>query len=102
MQRVRELTVQAANGTINESDRRSLGQEVDQLLQQMVGLANAQRAGRFLFGGTESGRPPFVIENDGGSTRVVYQGKLRRTADRGRPRRPDRPQPARRPDLPEP
>jgi flagellar hook-associated protein 3 FlgL len=74
MQRVRELTVQAANGTINESDRRSLGQEVDQLLQQMVGLANAQRAGRFLFGGTESGRPPFVIENDGGSTRVVYQG----------------------------
>lgn len=33
LQRVRELSLQAANGTLNDSDRRALQQEADQLLE---------------------------------------------------------------------
>ena len=61
-------------GTISASDRRSIGQEIDQLLRQMVGVANGQRAGRYLFGGTKSDVPPFVIEDFGDETRVRYAG----------------------------
>ena len=40
MQRVRELTTQAANGTLSGNDRKSIGAEVDQLLSQVLGTAN--------------------------------------------------------------
>lgn len=74
MQRARELTVQAANGTISERDRGSIAAEIDQLLQQMIGVANARRGGRFLFGGTETDEPPFRIVDAGSSSRVDYTG----------------------------
>ena len=74
MQRVRELTLQAANGTLNAADRASLGQEVDQLLNQILSVGNAQRANRYLFGGTANDAPPFVRETVGGETRIVYRG----------------------------
>ena len=74
MQRVRELTTQASNGTLSGSDRQSIAAEVDQLLSQMLGIANSRRGDRYLFGGTETGSPPFSLENQGGRTRGVYNG----------------------------
>lgn len=74
MQRLRELTMQAANGSISAGDRASIGAEVDQLLQQMVSIGNSRRGERYLFGGTESARNPFELITDGGTTRVVYTG----------------------------
>lgn len=74
MQRARELTTQAANGTLSNSDRQSISAEVDQLLKQLVGIGNSRRGDRYLFGGTATGDAPFdLIEGDGGS-RVVYRG----------------------------
>src|SRR5690606_7221587 len=58
MQRVRELTTQAANGTLSGSDRQSIAAEVDQLLSQVLGIANSRRGDRYLFGGTANGEPP--------------------------------------------
>ena len=74
MQRVRELATQAANGTLSGSDRESISAEVDQLLDQMLGIANSRRGERYLFGGTETGSQPFTLETVGGRTRAVYQG----------------------------
>ena len=74
MQRVRELTTQAANGTMSSEDRRNIGAEIDQLLQQIVSIGNSRRSDRYLFGGTQSGSAPFDIIEDGGGTRVVYRG----------------------------
>ena len=74
MQRVRELTTQAANGTLSASDRVSVAAEVDQLLSQMVGIANSRRGERFLFGGTQDGAAPFELVTEGGRTRAVYRG----------------------------
>lgn len=74
MQRVRELTTQAANGTLSAQDRSSIGAEVEQLLNQVVGIANSKRGDRYLFGGTENGSAPFELVNEGGRTRAVYRG----------------------------
>ena len=74
MQRVRELTTQAANGTLSASDRQSIAAEMDQLLSQLVGIGNSRRGDRFLFGGTKNGEAPFAVVEDASGTRVVYRG----------------------------
>ncbi len=74
MQRVRELTTQASNGTLSNPDRQSIGAELDQLLNQLVGIGNSRRGDRYLFGGTATGDAPFDLVEDGGGTRVVYRG----------------------------
>ncbi len=79
MQRLRELTMQAANDTTGPSDRASIGTEIDQMLQQMLGIANSRRGDRFLFGGTNNGEPPFVLTTTGGVTQVQYRGNHDRT-----------------------
>ena len=74
MQRVRELTTQASNGTLNSADRSSIGAEMEQLLNQMVGIGNSRRGDRYLFGGTENGTAPFELVTVNGRTRAVYHG----------------------------
>ena len=74
MQRTRELTTQAANGTLSESDRQSIGAEVDQLLSQLLSIANSRRGDRYLFGGTANGDAPFATVRDGAGSRVLYSG----------------------------
>lgn len=74
MQRVRELTTQASNGTVSSSDRQSIGAEVEQLLNQLVSIGNSKRGDRFLFGGTENDTAPFSLVEDEGGARVVYRG----------------------------
>ncbi|MCA8944056.1 MAG: flagellar hook-associated protein FlgL [Planctomycetes bacterium] len=74
MQRVRELTVQGANGALSETDRRSIAGEIDQILSQMVSIANANRAGRSIFGGTSTDGSPFELIDNGSGTAVRYRG----------------------------
>src|SRR4029434_4038677 len=52
MQRARELLGQANNSTTSVDDLAGIGDHVDQLLGQMLGIANTSRAGRYLFAGT--------------------------------------------------
>jgi flagellar hook-associated protein 3 FlgL len=59
-QRLREIAVQGANGTYTKEDQKYMGQEVDQLLGELVNLANARDAdGGFLFSGDKSRTQPF-------------------------------------------
>ncbi len=52
MQRVREIAVEGANGTFTKSDLNAMGQEVNQLLDQLVQIANARTPdGSTLFAG---------------------------------------------------
>jgi flagellar hook-associated protein 3 FlgL len=50
--------------------------EVTQLIQQAVQIANSQNDGKYLFGGTDSSKPPFVLSTDANGlvTSVTYQG----------------------------
>lgn len=74
MQRVRELTTQASNGTVSAGDRQSIGAEIEQLLNQLVSIGNSKRGDRFLFGGTANDDAPFQLVEDDGGSRVVYRG----------------------------
>lgn len=60
LQRVRELAVQGANGTYAPEDLRHMAVEVDQMLEQIVELANARGAdGMTIFAGDRSEQLPF-------------------------------------------
>lgn len=51
LQKVRELTVQGANGTLTQSDTQKINEEVKQLRTQLIHLGNSTYAGRYIFSG---------------------------------------------------
>ncbi len=68
--RARELSVQGRNGTLDAAGRDAIGQEMEGLHDQLVGLANATDGrGRAVFGG--GGAVAYAIGADG---RAVYAG----------------------------
>lgn len=70
LSRARELVLQGLNGTLVVEDRRILATEIQALRDQLLDVANTRFDDRFLFGGTESGRQPFVSTGAG----VAYAG----------------------------
>ncbi|KUO65593.1 MAG: flagellar biosynthesis protein FlgL [Gracilibacter sp. BRH_c7a] len=58
LQRVRELTVQGANGSNSDSDLVQIAKEVDQLTEQFQVLANSQVGPKYIFSGTQINKPP--------------------------------------------
>lgn len=78
VQRARELAVQGANDPLAQSDRTALAYEIEQLRDELLGLANTRDAnGDFLFGGYQgSAIPTAVEENPVGSGIYVYNGDL--------------------------
>jgi flagellar hook-associated protein 3 FlgL len=82
MQRVRELAVQASNGTYSPDDLKLIAVEVNELVKELVSLSNSVGPdGKQLFAGDKAFTEPFrIIEGtiEGGSesvvTRVEYRG----------------------------
>ncbi|PRR70307.1 flagellar hook-associated protein FlgL [Neomoorella humiferrea] len=76
LQRARELAVYGANGTMPEESMQALGEEVEQLLDEMVQVANTSYGGRYLFGGTVTTKVPFNKISDTNNLQypVAYQG----------------------------
>jgi flagellar hook-associated protein 3 FlgL len=65
LQRVRELTVEAANATQTDESRRAIAVELRQIRVSLVDMANSRDAnGEYLFAGYRSTNRPFV--NDAG------------------------------------
>ncbi|MBI5364840.1 MAG: flagellar hook-associated protein FlgL [Planctomycetes bacterium] len=70
----RELVVQGLNGTLNDTDRSSLAQQIELLQERLVEVGNSKLGERFLFGGTESSTEPFAVTEATDGRRVVYRG----------------------------
>lgn len=65
IQRATELATQAANGTLNDSDRANLGSELGSIAETLVGLANTKDVrGQPLFG-TPNGTEAVTRSTDG-------------------------------------
>jgi flagellar hook-associated protein 3 FlgL len=62
--RVRDLTVQAANGSTPDSDRAVIAREVQQLIDSAKSAANAKYAGRYVLAGTSTLSPPYSLSDD--------------------------------------
>lgn len=72
LQRVRDLSLQAANATLNKTDRDVITIEIEQRLDELVGLGNTQLAsGDYLFSGFKSNVKPFT---DNGTGTIAYNG----------------------------
>ena len=59
IRRVRDLTLQAANGANGDGERRAMAVEILAIRDSLIGLANSQHLGRPIFGGTADGVNPY-------------------------------------------
>ena len=76
--RARSSLTSIMSGTLNVDMRKALSADLDNILEEMVSLANTQRMGQSLFAGADSAQLPYAVERDeqGHITRVIYQGSL--------------------------
>jgi flagellar hook-associated protein 3 FlgL len=76
--RVGEIATAAGNVTNSPTDLNNYAGEVSSLIQQAAQLLNTKdpATGQYLFGGTNSGQPPYAVATDanGNVTGVTYQG----------------------------
>lgn len=71
LQEVRVLVVSAGNATVQNSDRRSMAQDLAGRLEQLVSFANSNNGtGSYLFGGYSDTTPPFTRSG----SEVTYNG----------------------------
>ncbi|MCY9660501.1 flagellar hook-associated protein FlgL [Paenibacillus sp. MAH-36] len=75
IQRVRELTVQASNGTNPQSALDAIKKEIDQLSEQMVTIGNSQFNGKYVFNGQLTDKAPYNSAT--ASTDVADQGEIK-------------------------
>lgn len=73
LQRLRELTVQAASDTLSTEERQTLAREVDQLLRHLAQIANTEFGDAYIFAGTNTDMPAYAVTGDP-PTAVTYQG----------------------------
>lgn len=72
LNRVRELVLQGANGTLNYQDRDSLAIEIERRYDELQGIANTQLAdGKYIFSGFSTSTEPFTKDIAGN---VIYNG----------------------------
>lgn len=64
MQRARELILYGANGTLPEESRQALADEMEQLLEDLVNVANSKHGQRYLFAGENTLQQPFTVERE--------------------------------------
>lgn len=85
LQRVRELTVQGNNGTMNAEDRKSIAAEIQQQLEGYVSLVNTRDSnGEYIFSGYASNQqaidPATLAYNTNTGQRLVKVGDSRQVA----------------------
>lgn len=78
--RVKELAVKGVNGTLDESARQAIADEVREIYDNVLHLANATHAGRYLFAGQSTKDEPFQQGSaaPGELPIVTYQGDERK------------------------
>ena len=66
---------QLLSGTYTDEGRRIAAQEINEILEQVVMLANTKHRGQYIFGGSDTDSAAYVVERtDGKITSVTYQG----------------------------
>lgn len=58
LDRIRELTVNANNGTLEGDQRNAIAKEIEQLRDQLKEVANTRVGDKYLFNGTDTLKPP--------------------------------------------
>ncbi|WP_337020275.1 flagellar hook-associated protein FlgL [Oceanobacillus massiliensis] len=64
LQRIRELAVQASNGTYSEEERVNMSEEVKQLKEHLVEIANTNVNDKYIFNGSQTDTAPVDAEGN--------------------------------------
>jgi flagellar hook-associated protein 3 FlgL len=73
LQQAISLGVEGANGTLNSADQQAIAVQLQGIQSQLVNLANLSYQGNYVFAGTASQTPPYVLDPTS-SSGVTYQG----------------------------
>lgn len=88
VQRIRELTLQAANDSYETNQRNSIATEIDQIIEHIGSLANTKVNNKYIFNGTDTVNEPVNLDkfnvqpSDAGVASnpekyfIQYQGKI--------------------------
>jgi flagellar hook-associated protein 3 FlgL len=74
LQRANELAVQAANGTQSSSDLSAIQSEVQALEQHVLDVSHTQYGTDYIFSGTMSDKPGYVLAQSSQTNPAAYQG----------------------------
>ncbi len=76
LQRIRELTVQASNGTLEGDQRKAIAEEVKQLKEHLINIGDTQVGGKYIFNGNQTNARPSESETyaDGSIELEVFSG----------------------------
>lgn len=58
LQRARELTLSANNGSNSDDERKAIATEITQLKEQLINIGNTNYAGSYIFSGFKTNKPP--------------------------------------------
>lgn len=76
VQRIRELIVSAGNGAYGDSERKAIGDEINQKIGELGQVLNTNFDGKYIFGGTKgTSKPMAIVEDQSGSNHAVYATK---------------------------
>jgi len=75
---MRARLTQLTGGIYDEASRKRNAEVVNDLLEQVIMLANTKRIGQYLFGGGNTSSAPYKATRDGNEkiTKVTYQGSV--------------------------
>jgi flagellar hook-associated protein 3 len=76
---VKALITQVTGGIYSDSARKNTANAVNDILEQVVSLANTKHRDQYLFGGNNTDSPPYTVQRDsnGKIISVTYEGSLR-------------------------
>lgn len=74
MEDVRTVGAQAITGTQSAETRKILADRVGTLFRQLVGAANTQQEGRYIFAGNNDQSAPYALDNTGVDGVTAYAG----------------------------
>lgn len=74
VKRAYDLAADAANGTKTPEDRQASAKELKELEEQLIQAANTTFGGRYVFGGYNTVKEPFKIEEEDGIRKLLYNG----------------------------
>jgi flagellar hook-associated protein 3 FlgL len=82
LSQAKSIALEAANSTNDSTSLEALAEQVDQLISRMLDAANTQQNGQYIYGGTATQKPPFVVtgtDAQGRPTGIAYQGSSQAT-----------------------
>lgn len=74
---IKVCLTQISGGIYNQDARERTASQINDILEQIVSLANTKHMGQYLFGGSNTASAPYLVERTNGQiTSITYQGSF--------------------------